>query len=1228
VKFLRTGLAVAMVGVALSATPAAPSLAAAPTTPKAAADDPSLLSQMRQEADGTLRSSTERATGKLGFVGVRGADDDLLPGVAGRTVAQAVSKADGYLADYAKAFGADSKQLVRNDVSTDGYGRTITYVQRYQGINVYGAELRAHVARSGELTSVNGELVPLDAVDTTADLSAAEAGKRAVALVKAQPPATDGKIGLKGLRADKVALVVYKRGLLQGLTNGATELVYQVEVTNGSSVRDMVFVNADTGKVVNRYTMLADALERELYEESPDTAPVWKEGDPFPGDLNDDQQNLVRSAGETYWLYRNTFGRDSYDGEGAVMKTVNNDPRISCPNANWNGVTTNYCDGVTSDDVVSHEWTHAYTEYTHGLIYQWQSGAINEGYSDIFGETLDLLNEREDEGEGDINAQRPDGLCSQFSPARPLLTINAPSEIAKDCLTGGASFGEQLDAEGITGDVVVAADAAEAGGTTTDGCSDYTNQAEAAGKIVMVDRGLCSFVEKAQKATEMGAAALIIGNRDDAPIGMSGDNPDVVTTVSIGLTDRESIRDAVEAGETVNVTMRDASGDDKANSYRWLIGEKSGAFGGAIRDMWNPTCYGDPGKVSDAEYKCSTDDNGGVHGNSGVVNHGYALLVDGGTSNGVTVQGLGFDKALNIYYRAMTEYQTPASNFVDHADSLYAACTDLVGKAYNKVEIGGPGGSNAPVRSTKKISLADCDQVNNMAEAVEFRLDPTEQCGWQPLFEQGAPEPADCGDGSTVSLLSEDFESGLTNWSLSSENPFGGLTQKWKTVREQDYYGDHTSAVAYGPAPDRGACDGSTNDFSSVDYMTSPVITVPANASSPRMAWEHSIASEVGFDGGTVQVKVADGDWETVPADAYTFNAPGQISTAAEGNTNPLAGEPGFTGTDPNKLYSEWGTSAIDLTQLETPVAAGEEMQVRFAIGRDGCGGSLGWFVDNVELVACADDVPTVTAQRHTPEPVTVGEEHSITATVTGTTADVVATIDGTEVGRATPPAEGGTVTIDLPTDLPVGTHEVTLTSGSASDTITITIVAKPSAFAIFQRTPEPSTYGEPSILEMLLEAEDATGTVTVRTGGQQIGTGEVDQGYAGVELPATLPAGNHTLRVIYSGDDTYAPTEDTVAIVINKAGTTATVTQAPKTVKRTKTATVRVKVAPSAATGNVVLKANGTSFGSAKVVDGVAKVTTRKLNKVGTYRMTATYQGDRNHAASTSAVFVVKVVK
>ncbi len=128
----------------------------------------------------------------------------------------------------------------------------------------------------------------------------------------------------------------------------------------------------------------------------------------------------------------------------------------------------------------------------------------------------------------------------------------------------------------------------------------------------------------------------------------------------------------------VNMTIQDVEVEEKADSYRWLMGEKSDAFGGAIRDMWNPTCYGDPGKVSDAEYICGTEDSGGVHSNSGVINHGYSFLVDGGTFNDVTIEGIGITKALAIYYRAMTGYQTPISNFADHADALLVSCGDLL----------------------------------------------------------------------------------------------------------------------------------------------------------------------------------------------------------------------------------------------------------------------------------------------------------------------------------------------------------------------------------------------------------------------------------------------------------------------------------------------------------------------------------------------------------------------
>ena len=122
--------------------------------------------------------------------------------------------------------------------------------------------------------------------------------------------------------------------------------------------------------------MIHDALEREIFEQSySEATKVFDEGDgDDPATLNVDQRNIYEGTGEAYWFFRNAFNRDSTTAR-AHDADVNNEPRM-CPNAYWNGSTTNYCNGFTSDDVVAHEWGHAYTEHTHGLIYQCQSGAL------------------------------------------------------------------------------------------------------------------------------------------------------------------------------------------------------------------------------------------------------------------------------------------------------------------------------------------------------------------------------------------------------------------------------------------------------------------------------------------------------------------------------------------------------------------------------------------------------------------------------------------------------------------------------------------------------------------------------------------------------------------------------------------------------------------------------------------------------------------------------------
>jgi hypothetical protein len=86
--------------------------------------------------------------------------------------------------------------------------------------------------------------------------------------------------------------------------------------------------------------------------------------------------------------------RDSYNDAGATINaTVRYCPSVTnCPwsNAQWTGSRIRFGNGFTTDDVAGHEFTHAVTEFTSGLVYKNTSGAINESLSDVFGEFVDL----------------------------------------------------------------------------------------------------------------------------------------------------------------------------------------------------------------------------------------------------------------------------------------------------------------------------------------------------------------------------------------------------------------------------------------------------------------------------------------------------------------------------------------------------------------------------------------------------------------------------------------------------------------------------------------------------------------------------------------------------------------------------------------------------------------------------------------------------------------------
>lgn len=92
-----------------------------------------------------------------------------------------------------------------------------------------------------------------------------------------------------------------------------------------------------------------------------------------------------------YWKSRHN--RLSYDGNNANIKNfVHYGPAYD--NAFWNGSAMTYGDGsgeqaggfkaLTSLDVCGHEIGHGVTEHTSNLVYEKESGAMNEGFSDIW----------------------------------------------------------------------------------------------------------------------------------------------------------------------------------------------------------------------------------------------------------------------------------------------------------------------------------------------------------------------------------------------------------------------------------------------------------------------------------------------------------------------------------------------------------------------------------------------------------------------------------------------------------------------------------------------------------------------------------------------------------------------------------------------------------------------------------------------------------------------------
>ncbi|WNJ19184.1 T9SS-dependent M36 family metallopeptidase [Pontibacter sp. G13] len=208
-----------------------------------------------------------------------------------------------------------------------------------------------------------------------------------------------------------------------------------------------------------------------------------------------------------------------------------------------------------------------WNNFMHDVLYHYgfdeAAGNFQETNYTGSGAGSDPVNAEGFDGSGFNNANfatPPDGSNPRMqmylwnaSAGGDALTINTPAGIAGTYSVSGASFGPGLPTTPITADIVEVLDI---NGSPTV-CDVVANPTSVAGKIALIDRGGCLFVDKVLNAQNAGAVAvIIINNQAGGTFTMGGSSnqitiPSIMVSQSDGLTFRQNV------GLGLNGTIQD-----------------------------------------------------------------------------------------------------------------------------------------------------------------------------------------------------------------------------------------------------------------------------------------------------------------------------------------------------------------------------------------------------------------------------------------------------------------------------------------------------------------------------------------------------------------------------------------------------------------------------------------------------------------------------------------------
>ncbi|MCB0431368.1 MAG: M4 family metallopeptidase [Flavobacteriales bacterium] len=314
------------------------------------------------------------------------------------------------------------------------------YVQKHDGIEIFGTDIRVHSIH-GKITTVNGKWLSGLTTPVQATLSGKQAEALALEAVHARMYMWEDQgmeTLLKRIRQDNAASYRPDPQLVffdPDFSGDASKyrLAWKVEVYAADPLsREQLFIDAQTGQVIDRINMICtdnangvaetmysgtvnfvtdsiasdtfrlreirDGVSIETYDLNRDylygNAVDFYDDDNYWNNVNAQKDQAAPDghwgAEMTHDYYMQYHNRNSYNDKGFPMISYIH-YRTGYQNAFWNGEFMTYGDGSGNSrpfdalDVCGHEFTHGVTQFSAGLIYKDESGALNESFSDIFG---------------------------------------------------------------------------------------------------------------------------------------------------------------------------------------------------------------------------------------------------------------------------------------------------------------------------------------------------------------------------------------------------------------------------------------------------------------------------------------------------------------------------------------------------------------------------------------------------------------------------------------------------------------------------------------------------------------------------------------------------------------------------------------------------------------------------------------------------------------------------